>query len=70
MVRGPVLRSRPLAEKIAASQAFAQEVVPMFAEGKLRATIDSEFPLEKIQEAHRRMESNQTFGKVVITMGE
>jgi len=66
---GTVLRSRPLAEKIAASQAFAQEVIPLFAEGKLRATIDSEFPVEKIQEAHRRMESNQTFGKVVITMG-
>lgn len=69
-IMGTVLRSRPLAEKIAASQAFGQEVVPLFAEGKLRATIDSEFPLEKIQEAHRRMESNQTFGKVVITMAE
>ena len=67
---GTVLRSRPLAEKIAAVQAFAQEVVPLFGERKLRATIDSEFPLEKVAEAHRRMESNQTFGKVVIMMGE
>jgi putative PIG3 family NAD(P)H quinone oxidoreductase len=68
-IMGTVLRSRPLAEKIAATQAFAQEVVPLFAGGKLHATIDSEFPMEAIQEAHRRMESNQTFGKVVITMG-
>jgi NADPH:quinone reductase-like Zn-dependent oxidoreductase len=32
--------------------------------------IDSVFPLEQIQDAHRRLESNQTFGKVVLETDE
>lgn len=65
-IRGTVLRSRALEEKIAATRAFAAEVVPIFARGALRPVIDSEFPLERIREAHQRMESNATFGKVVV----
>ncbi len=67
-MRGTVLRARPLEEKIAATQAFAAEVVPLLERGMLRAAIDSEFPLEQIQAAHKRMESNETFGKVVLTI--
>ncbi len=67
---GTVLRSRPLEEKIAATQAFAADVVPLFAQGKLRAVVDSEFPLAEIRAAHQRMESNATFGKVVIRVAE
>lgn len=63
---GTVLRSRSLEEKIEVTRAFADEVVPLFASGKLRAVIDSEFPLAEIQAAHRRMGSNETFGKVVL----
>jgi len=63
---GTVLRSRPLEEKIAATRAFAAEVVPLLAKGRLRAVVDSEFPLAEIRAAHQRMESNATFGKVVI----
>lgn len=65
-IRGTVLRARSLEEKIHATQAFASEVVPLLANGILRATIDSTFPLDQIAEAHRRLESNQSTGKVVI----
>jgi NADPH:quinone reductase-like Zn-dependent oxidoreductase len=68
-VRGTVFRSRPLEEKIAAARTFAQEVVPMFARGLVRAVVDSEFPLERVREAHQRLESNATFGKVVLRIG-
>ncbi len=67
---GTVLRSRPLEEKIAATRAFAAEVVPLFAKGALRAVVDSEFPLAEIRAAHQRLESNATFGKVVIRVAE
>jgi putative PIG3 family NAD(P)H quinone oxidoreductase len=67
-VIGTVLRARSLQEKIATTNAFAQEVTPLLAKGTIRPVIDSIFPLEKIQDAHRRLESNQTFGKVVLTM--
>jgi NADPH:quinone reductase-like Zn-dependent oxidoreductase len=30
--------------------------------------VDSVFPLQKVQDAHRRFESNETFGRVVLTV--
>ncbi|MGE5321956.1 MAG: NAD(P)H-quinone oxidoreductase [Actinomycetota bacterium] len=65
-IRGTVLRARSLEEKIRATQAFAAEVVPLLASGVLRPVIDSTFALSDIADAHRRLESNQTTGKVVI----
>ena len=65
-LRGTVLRSRPLEEKIAVTQAFAMEVVPLLANGTLRPVVDSVFSLDEVAKAHERLESNQTFGKVVI----
>ena len=65
---GTVMRARSLEEKIATTTAFGQEVVPLLAQGSIQPVIDSVFPLEKIQDAHRRLESNETFGKVVLTM--
>ena len=65
---GTVLRARSLQEKIEITTAFAREVGPLLAEGIVQPVIDSLFPLDKIQDAHRRLESNETFGKVVLTM--
>lgn len=67
-VRGTGLRARSLEEKIQVTQAFASEVVPLLATGVLRTTIDSTFKLAEIAQAHARLESNETFGKVVILM--
>jgi NADPH:quinone reductase-like Zn-dependent oxidoreductase len=65
---GTALRSRSLDEKIDATRRFAEEIVPLFPAGKLRPVIDSMFPLDQIADAHRRMESNQTVGKIVLTL--
>lgn len=65
---GTVLRARSLQEKIAITTAFAQEVTPLLANGTIQPVIDTIFPLEKIQDAHRRLESNETFGKVALTV--
>ncbi|HEU4932479.1 MAG TPA: NAD(P)H-quinone oxidoreductase [Pyrinomonadaceae bacterium] len=65
---GTVLRARSLEEKIAITTAFTREVVPLLAAGTIQPVIDSVFPREQIQDAHRRLESNETFGKVVLTM--
>jgi NADPH2:quinone reductase len=67
-IRGTTLRSRPLEEKIAVTRAFADEVVPLFARGVLRTVIDAQFPLEQAAAGHARLESNQSFGKVVLRM--
>lgn len=63
---GTVLRARPLEEKIAVSQRFAREVLPLFDAGTCRPVIDRRFPLEEIAEAHRYMESNANVGKILI----
>ena len=68
-LRGTVLRPRGLEEKIAVADAFARDVIPLLASGALVATVDSVFPLDSIRDAHRRMESNDTFGKVVVQVG-
>ena len=65
-IRGTMLRSRPIEERILATRAFAAEVVPLLARGLLRPIVDSRFALADIVNAHRRLESNETFGKVVL----
>ena len=65
---GTVLRARSLQEKIEITNSFASAVVPLLAKGAIRPVVDSVFPLEKVQDAHRRLESNETFGKVVLTI--
>ena len=65
-IMGTVLRARPLEEKIQVTRSFAREVVPLLASGVLRANIDSKFSMDDIRKAHQRLQSNETFGKVVI----
>lgn len=67
---GTVLRARPLEEKIATARAFAAEVVPLLAAGVVSPVVDSVFALSEIVEAHRRLESNATFGKVVLRIAD
>ena len=65
-IRGTVLRARPLEEKIAATRLFAAEVGPLLARGTVSPVIDSRFPLAEIRQAHERLASNATFGKVAL----
>jgi NADPH:quinone reductase len=64
---GTVLRSRPLEEKIALAREFSDSVLPLLASGRIRPVIDRVLPFEEIREAHRYMESNESFGKIVLT---
>jgi putative PIG3 family NAD(P)H quinone oxidoreductase len=67
-VRGTALRARSLEEKIQVTQSFATEVVPLLTGGTLRTVVDSAFPMAEMAKAHQLLESNETFGKVVVTM--
>jgi putative PIG3 family NAD(P)H quinone oxidoreductase len=68
-VRGTMLRSRPLEERIAVTGAFAREVMPWLVTGAVGVRIDAGFPLADIADAHRLLESNGTIGKVAIACG-
>lgn len=63
---GTVLRARSLEEKIELAREVSGRLVPMFDAGRLRPVVDRVFPFDEVREAHQLMESNQTFGKVVL----
>lgn len=67
-LKGTIMRARSLAERIAVADAFATDVVPRVASGELLPSIDAVFPLAQIAEAHTRLASNETVGKVVIEL--
>ncbi len=65
-VIGTMLRNRSVDEKAAATHAFARDLLEGFETGALRPVVDRVFPLTAIADAHRRIESNESFGKVVV----
>ncbi len=65
---GTTLRARPLERKIAISQRFADEVIPLFESGALRPIIDSRFAFDDIADAHRRIEANANVGKILVDL--
>jgi putative PIG3 family NAD(P)H quinone oxidoreductase len=52
---GTVLRARPIEEKIAISQRFSAEIIPLFESGKIRPVIDCRYPFSDIARAHEHM---------------
>jgi NADPH:quinone reductase len=64
---GTALRSRPLEEKIALARDFSRSALPLFEAGRLAPVVDRVLPFDSIGEAHRQMETNATFGKIVLT---
>jgi NADPH:quinone reductase len=66
-IHGTVLRARPLEEKAAAVQAFAHEVVPHLAAGRMRAIVDRVFRVEDAADAFDYMAASGKFGKVLLT---
>jgi NADPH:quinone reductase-like Zn-dependent oxidoreductase len=60
------LRARPLEEKATAVQAFAHEVVPHLASGRMRAVIDRIFPIDDAPAAFDRMAESGKLGKVLL----
>ncbi len=65
-VVGTVLRSRPLEEKLALVHDFCPRVLPLLADGTVRPIVDRVFRLDEAAEAHRAMERNESFGKLVL----
>ncbi len=67
-IMGTSLRTRSTEEKATATRLFAEQVVPLLAGGAVRPVIDRVFKMEEVRAAHERIESNESFGKVVLMM--
>lgn len=65
-ITGTVLRARPLEEKIAITQRFIAEMLPLFDSQTLRPIIDSRYRFTEIASAHQHMAANANVGKIVI----
>ena len=63
---GTVLRSRSMEEKAATTGDFARDVLPLISEGKIKPNLDKVFSIEAVRLAHEYLESNESFGKVVL----
>jgi NADPH:quinone reductase-like Zn-dependent oxidoreductase len=66
ILRGTVMRARSAAEKASATEVFARDVIPLLSSRAVRPVIERVFTLDEIREAHALLESNATFGKVVL----
>jgi putative PIG3 family NAD(P)H quinone oxidoreductase len=63
---GSVLRSRPVSEKGEIVAEFTRRALPKFADRTIVPIIEKVFPLDQVVEAHRMMEEDQHFGKIVL----
>jgi putative PIG3 family NAD(P)H quinone oxidoreductase len=63
---GTVLRARNDREKGDAVAAFARDVVPLLADRSLDPVVDRVFPLADAEAAYALVESDATFGKVIL----
>jgi putative PIG3 family NAD(P)H quinone oxidoreductase len=63
---GTVLRGRSVVEKAEATAAFTTEVVPFLSDARVRPNLDRVFDFREVAAAHEYLESNESFGKVVL----
>jgi NADPH2:quinone reductase len=65
---GSTLRARSVTEKAAIARAVAARVLPILADGRCRPVMDSQFSLDRVADAHRRMDGGAHIGKIVLTL--
>jgi putative PIG3 family NAD(P)H quinone oxidoreductase len=65
---GTMLRWRPYEEKVEATRAFARDVISLLESGAVRVPVDRVFKLEEAAAAHRYIEENRNFGKVIFSL--
>jgi NADPH:quinone reductase len=63
---GTVLRSRSTEEKATATRELADEIVPLIASNIIHPNLDRIFPAQNVIDAYKYLESNESFGKVVL----
>ncbi len=67
-ITGSTLRARALEDKTSIARAVAARVWPLVESGAIVPVIDSVFPLADAVEAHRRMETGEHVGKIVLRL--
>lgn len=63
---GSVMRARTLEERLPLVREFAERMLPLFRDGTLRPVLERSYAMSDLAEAHRTMETNETFGKIAL----
>ena len=67
-----MMRTRGLEVRVPLVRAFTERMLPLFDNriehsAPLRPVLERTYPMTDLAEAHRALEGNETFGKVVVT---
>jgi NADPH:quinone reductase-like Zn-dependent oxidoreductase len=70
-VIGTMMRTRGLEERILLVREFGQRMLPLFESrsgqgAHLRPVLERTYPMTQLADAHRVLEGNATFGKIVV----
>ena len=63
---GTNLQRRGFEERVLLARAFARQVLPLFERRAVEPVIHRVYALAEVAEAHREMEANTNFGKIVL----
>jgi putative PIG3 family NAD(P)H quinone oxidoreductase len=66
LIRGTMLRMRPLEEKALTARALERQVLPLLADGSVVVPIAAAFPLDQVAAAYERFASGAKLGKIVL----
>jgi NADPH2:quinone reductase len=64
-IEGSTLRSRDLEYQRKLRDTLVEHALPQFCDGTFKVFVEKVFPFEKIEEAHKLLESNTTKGKII-----
>jgi putative PIG3 family NAD(P)H quinone oxidoreductase len=67
---GSTLRNRSVAFKAELARSLEETVWPIVAQGRYKPVVDSLFPLAQVGDAHRRIDSGEHIGKIILTMAD
>jgi putative PIG3 family NAD(P)H quinone oxidoreductase len=67
-IHGTVLRARSVAEKTAATDGFAADVLPLLTDGTVAPVVARTLPLERADEAYDLLAADAVFGKVILDL--
>ena len=67
-IKGTVLRSRSMPEKMTLNQQFVKHVLPLLGHGNIKPVVDRIFSIEEVADAHTYMETNANFGKIILSV--
>ncbi len=69
-ITGSTLRPRTTAQKSAIARELRAQAWPLLDDQTIAPVIDSVFPIERVREAHERLDCGDHIGKIILTMNE